>query len=239
MKLAKPHVDVGVLTNALEPMLIFWQRVVGLPFEEMLPLGRGLQQHRHGMNGSIFKLNHARDPLSDVPLAGYRELWIAREGLAERRALVDPDGSRVVLVPRGEGGVEGIGVRLAVRDEAAFHHFYQRALGLEVAGPNAYRCGDSILSFAPDPAARGDAAWTGRGYRYVTIQVFDVDSVHHAVLERGGREGRPPITLGKVARVAFVRDPDGNWIELSQRASLTGPLSPGGDVKTDPGSVLP
>src|SRR2546425_8865390 len=239
MKLAKPHVDVGALTNALEPMLTFWQRVVGLPFEEVLPLGRGLQQHRHGMNGSIFKLNHARDPLPDVPLAGYRELWIAREGLAERRALVDPDGNRVVLVPRGEGGVEGITVRLAVRDEAAFHRFYRGALGLEVAGPNAYRCGDSILSFAPDPAARGDTAWTGRGYRYVTIQVFDVDSVHHAVLERGGREGRPPITLGKVARVSFVRDPDGNWIELSQRASLTGPLPPGGDVTTDPGSVLP
>jgi lactoylglutathione lyase len=41
---------------------------------------------------------------------------------------------------------------------------------------------------------------------------------------RGGTEGRPPLTLGATARISFVRDPDGNWIEISQRASLTGPL---------------
>lgn len=41
----------------------------------------------------------------------------------------------------------------------------------------------------------------------------------------GGDEGRPPATLGKVARISFVKDPDGNWIEISQRASLTGDLS--------------
>src|SRR5712691_9195366 len=170
MKLAKPHVDVGVLTNALEPMLTFWQRVVCLPFEEVLPLGRGLQQHRHGMNGSIFKLNHARDPLSAEPPAGYRELCIARDGLAGRRALLDPDGNRVVLVPRGEGGLVGIEVRLAVRDEDSFHRFYGQALGLEREGPKAYRCGDSILSFTEDREARGDTPWTGHGYRYVTLQ---------------------------------------------------------------------
>jgi lactoylglutathione lyase len=33
-----------------------------------------------------------------------------------------------------------------------------------------------------------------------------------------------PITLGETARISFIRDPDGNWIELSQRASLVGPL---------------
>jgi lactoylglutathione lyase len=37
-------------------------------------------------------------------------------------------------------------------------------------------------------------------------------------------EGYAPVSLGKVARISFVRDPDGNWIELSQRASLTGNL---------------
>jgi len=63
----------------------------------------------------------------------------------------------------------------------------------------------------------------------LTIQIRDVDAEHRRVIERGGRGGRPPITLGTVARVSFVRDPDGNWIELSQRASLTGPLPPGTD----------
>jgi predicted enzyme related to lactoylglutathione lyase len=62
------------------------------------------------------------------------------------------------------------------------------------------------------------------GFRYITVQVLDVDAVHAGVLARGGMEGHSPMTLGKVARISFVRDPDGNWIELSQRASLTGDL---------------
>jgi predicted enzyme related to lactoylglutathione lyase len=65
---------------------------------------------------------------------------------------------------------------------------------------------------------------TAKGYRYVTIQVRDVDREHAGILARGGAEGRGPLTLGKLARISFVRDPDGNWIEISQRASLTGPL---------------
>jgi hypothetical protein len=30
--------------------------------------------------------------------------------------------------------------------------------------------------------------------------------------------------LGDVAYISFVRDPDGNWIEISQRKSITGSL---------------
>ena len=223
MNLAKPHIDVGLMTNALEPMLAFWQEAVGLPFEEVLPLGRGRRQHRHGMNGSVLKLNHWRDPLPVVPPSGYRELWIARAGLGARRELHDPDGNRIVLVPRE--GVEGIGVRLGVRDEDAFHRFYRDALQLEPIGRNTYRCGDSLLSFHFDPSAPHDAAMDGRGFRYITIQVWDVDAEHRGIVARGGSEGLAPITLGDVARISFVRDPDGNWIEISQRASLTGSVN--------------
>lgn len=35
------------------------------------------------------------------------------------------------------------------------------------------------------------------------------------------------VTLGTTARVSMVRDPDGNWIELTQHASITGSLEPG------------
>ena len=224
MNLAKPHLDVGLMTNALEPMLAFWQQDVGLRFAEMLPLGRGLRQYRHDMNGSVLKLNHARDPLPRDRPSGYRELSIARDAESRRRVLRDPDGNTVVLVPRGEDGVTGVAVLLGVRDEEAFHRFYGHALGFEPAGENAYRCGDTLLRFAADARAPADAAWTGQGFRYLTIQVWDVDAEHRGILERGGTEGRPPVTLGDVARVSFVRDPDGNWIEISQRASLTGPL---------------
>ena len=62
------------------------------------------------------------------------------------------------------------------------------------------------------------------GYRYTTIQVFDVVGEHRGILARGGREGSAPVKLGDVAYISFVRDPDGNWIEISQRKSLTGSL---------------
>lgn len=224
MRLAKPCIDVGILTNRAEEQLAFWQREVGLPFEERLPVRRGFAQMRHGMNGSVFKLNVVKEPVPDNSRSGYRELWIAREGVAAPRALEDPDGNRVLLVPPGHQGVTGIGVVLAVRDAAAHRHFYTHALGLEEAAPGAFRCGTSLFFVREDADARGDASRDGLGYRYTTIQVWDCNAEHAGVLARGGAEGAPAITLGETARFSFVRDPDGNWIEISQRASLTGPL---------------
>ena len=224
LDLAKQHVDVGLFTNNTDAMLAFWQREVGLPFEETLPLAPGQRQHRHAMNGSVLKLNSVRDPMPDAPLAGYRELLITREGIASPRQLVDPDGNHVTLVPSGHDGIAGILVRLAVRDEAAFHRFYGDAMQFERAGDRRYRCGDSLIEFVADPAAVEVGRMTARGFRYLTVQVRNVDAEHAGIVARGGAEGRPPITLGTTARISFVRDPDGNWIEVSQRASLTGPL---------------
>jgi lactoylglutathione lyase len=34
-----------------------------------------------------------------------------------------------------------------------------------------------------------------------------------------------PTTLGTTARISMLCDPDGNWIEISQRASITGSLA--------------
>jgi len=227
VQLAKQHFDVGLSTNLLEPMLEFWQNEAGLHYQGVLKLGGGHQQHRHDMNGSVLKVNHARDPLGAAPASGYRELLIARQGVSSTRTLADPDGNRVTLVPPGQQGVRGIGLRLAVRDEDAFHAFYGETLQLEACGRKAYRCGDSVLQFSHDPSAVPSEELFAPGYRYMTIQVQDCDAEHAGILARGGSEGRPPVTLGDVARISFVRDPDGNWIEISQRASLTGELPKG------------
>jgi len=224
VRLAKPHIDVGLYTNNAAAMLAFWRERIGLPFEETLPLGGGVRQHRHAMNGSVLKINDARDPLADAPPAGYRELFIARDDVAEPRQLIDPDGNAVTVVPRGYDGIDGIAVWLSVRDEGAFDRFYRDALGLEAAGERSYRCGDSLLRFAQDASAAEVGRMQAPGYRYITVQVWDVDAEHAGIVVRGGTEGRPPLTLGTTARISFVRDPDGNWIEVSQRASLTGPL---------------
>lgn len=61
-------------------------------------------------------------------------------------------------------------------------------------------------------------------YRYMTVQVFDVVSAHQAIVSAGGGEGMQPVHLGDVAYISFVLDPGGNWLEISQRKSITGSL---------------
>jgi catechol 2,3-dioxygenase-like lactoylglutathione lyase family enzyme len=225
MQLAKPRFDIGLSTNAIEPMLAFWQGEVGAPFDHLLPIRRGQDQHRHDLMGSVLKINHHEAPLPANPPSGYRELLIARVGISAARALVDPEGNRVSLVPLGEGGVTQIGVRLAVRDLAAHRRFYAETLGLPEERTGVFRAGESLILLAETPDAPADAQMAGPGWRYITLQVFKVDEEHAGVLARGGREALAPITLGTTARISMVRDPDGNWIELSQRASIVGALT--------------
>jgi lactoylglutathione lyase len=224
MKLAKPRIDVGLSTNSIEPLLAFWQGEAGARFDHVLAIRRGHDQHRHDVCGSVLKLNHHQAPLPAAAPSGYRELLIAREGLAEPRALADPEGNRVSLVPPGTEGVDQIGVRIAVRDLAAHRRFYGEALGLPEERPGAFRAGESLVLLEESADAPADAQMQGSGWRYITFQVFRVDEEHAAVLARGGREALAPVTLGATARISMVRDPDGNWIELSQRASIVGSL---------------
>lgn len=224
MDLAKPVIDVGVFTDQRDASLAFWQKEVGLPFEELLPTGGGVHQLRHGMNGSVLKLNHPRSGLPAVPPSGYRALWIARGDRGPTRTLHDPHGQPVHLVSPGTRGITGIGVTVAVRDVAAHRRFYLDGLGLEAVDEHVYRCGDSLLFVESDPGASADVPIHGIGYRYLTIQIRDCEAVHRQVLSRGGREGAPPRRMGDVAIFSMVRDPDGGWVELSQRRSLTGAL---------------
>lgn len=212
-------------------MLQFWQQQVGLPFDHLGKLGGGVQQLRHflgdGPTGPILKINHARDPLPDASPSGYQEVLIARDDITAPQNLRDPDGNRVSLVPSGYCGITGIGVRLGVRDLAAFDDFFGRVLSLPIigdAGDHAYACGESILIGRQDPDATGDAVQMAKGYRYLTVQIFEADKEYNTIIGLGGGAGHAPKTLGTTVRYGFIRDPDGNWIELSQRATLTGSL---------------
>lgn len=221
MQLAKKHIDVGLYTNDTEAMLKFWQTKVGLRFEGMQPLGQGVRQYRHEMNGSVLKLNSARDPLPEAKPSGYRELWIASPDLAEPEQLWDCDGNAIRLVLPGYAGVYGIALKLEVTNAAAYRAFFGGVMQLPAAGKDSYRIGDSLIMFEVSKRAHKDTPLRAKGYRYFTIQVSDVDREHQNLVQRGAVEAMAPTTLGEVARVSFIRDPDGNWIELSQRASLT------------------
>jgi len=227
MQLAKSVIDVGLSTNNLEPMLRFWQQDAAVRFDHMLPVRRGQKQYRHDEQGSVIKLNHHTEPLPEAAPSGFRELIIAREGLREPRRMVDPDGNRVQLVPKGFDGVTQLGVAMGVRSLSEHRRFYGDILGFAEqswSGDAAFCLGDSLLLLEEDRAATADPVRQARGWRYITLQVADIDAVHGELRSKGVREGLAPITLGDVARISMILDPDGNWIELSRRASIVGSL---------------
>jgi len=195
---------------------------VGLPYDHLGKLGGGMQQHRHHMNGSILKMNHSRNPLPVAAPSGIVGLRIAREGLADEQALSDPDGNKVMLVPKGTDGVQGIAILLKVNDAAQHDRFWTEAMQFERTGEGCYRCGDSLVVVAERGRVERSAEWRGPGYRYMTVQVWDCLAEYDGILARGGTSGGAPRVLGDTVRFAFVCDPDGNHIEISQRASLTG-----------------
>jgi catechol 2,3-dioxygenase-like lactoylglutathione lyase family enzyme len=220
IELAKPAIDVGLFTNDKDGVLAFWQGKVGVPFSELLPVGGGVHQHRHAIGDSVLKINHTREALDNADESGIRKLTIAGN-YSEAQELSDPDGNQVRLVPLGE--MEQMRIDLCVSDLPAHRHFYGEVLGFPEVSENIFAGGATQLALSQGTSTR-DPVQRARGYRYLTIQVFDVKSCHEKIISAGGREGRAPVKLGDVAHISFVRDPDGNWIEISQRKSITGSL---------------
>lgn len=223
IELAKAALDVGLYTNHREAMLAFWQQAAGLPFSEMLPLGGGLQQHRHAIGETVLKINHTREPLAVEPACGIRKLILARPDAGEVSELSDPDGNRLAIVPANHEHITQLRVELVVNDLQRHQDFYGEVLGFPEMNANTFLCGVSQLLLRQGEA-QVNPVQQARGYRYLTIQVFDVLGCHAEILRKGGREGRAPVKLGDVAHISFVRDPDGNWMEISQRKSITGSL---------------
>ncbi len=225
MKLSKDFIDVGIQTNQRDAMLDFWGNDVGLPYEELLKVGGGTHQHRHTLNGSVLKLNHVREPLPGGSATGYVGLLIVVANLNRQQTLEDPDGNNVTLVPEGYNGISHIGINMEVSSLDKFQHFYRNILQIEEVNETCFKWGTTLFFLTENTGHQHCEDMRGIGFRYITVQVHKVDEEHRGVLARGGSEGLPPVTLGKTARISFILDPDGNWIEISQRASLTGDLS--------------
>jgi predicted enzyme related to lactoylglutathione lyase len=206
-------------------MLAFWKREAGAVFDHVLPIRRGVKQYRHDISGSVLKINNHYEPLPQRRPSGYSELLIARDDIAAERKLRDPDGNAVRLVPTGAYGITQVGIRLHVRNMATHRTFFTNALELNEVAEGIFRAGATLILLEQSANATGDASVDGIGWRYITFQVFKVDQEHARILDRGGQEAMKPTTLGDTARISMIRDPDGNWIEISQRASLVGSLA--------------
>jgi len=223
MNLAKPALDVGLFVDGdCNAVLDHWSQTVGVSFDELLPTGGGVRQHRHALGNSVIKINHSREALNPSPPSGYRELLIADAEVNSEADVTDPLGNVVTLVPPGD--VKQLRLRVATPDVTELLHFYRHILELEPVADSVVGCGDSQIEVVPGPRPT-PSALRGNGFRYITIQVHDVVAEHRSILNRGGTEGTAPVRLGEVAYISFIKDPDGNWIEISQRKSLTGTLN--------------
>lgn len=222
MDLAKPHLDCGLYTNRIDELRAFYADTVGLPYEELLKAGGGIHQHRYGLRGAVLKVNASREPLPDGPTT-LRRLLIADDAVSEPRVLTDPDGLAVTVVPSGAFDVDTVGVQWASSDPARLARLLEEGFGAAKVRDDAWRVGTTLLLLEDDAGAR-HTGLRARGFRYLTVQVRDVRAEHARLVGLGWTEQTPPVRLGEVAYISFVRDFDGTPIEISQRASLTGPL---------------
>lgn len=214
MRLTKGQLDVGLFCEDIEPMLAFFGDAVGLELDCVLPVTRSLVQHRFLAAGSVVKVNHSTHPLATESRDGYRRLSLARNDISEPIALANG----VELVPTGRGGVTGAAITVRVRDPEAQRRFYRDALGLVQNGQGSTLVGETLIFVEGGATSVADPQLEGRGWRYITFQVHDVDETYAEAIRGGAREAMPPTSLGKTARIAMILDPDGNWIELSQRS---------------------
>ena len=218
--IVKDAVDVGIATNQLEASQAFWGDTVGLRYDHLLKVGGGIHQHRYDLHGAVLKLNSHRQPLTATP-TGFTALTTVVDG-SDDVELTTPDATPVLLASSIEAGIRTV-IRLEATDAGRTATAIEAGLGARRAHDQC-RIGETVIDVVEVPDRAPTTAREGTGIRYLTVQVRDVESAHAHALANGLVEGQAPLRLGDTAYISFVRLPDGDWIELSQRASLTGPL---------------
>lgn len=224
IEIVKNQLDFGLLTQ--NPAVVdYWREEVALPLSEVLPVRRGHDQYRFDLGGTVIKVNLIESfEAAGTGRSGFESVLIPRAGLRSAESLEDPDGNKLMLVPPGENGVTQMGVCLGVREAARSRAHYGQVLGFTEEAPSVFRCGESLLFLEERADAPTGMTRPGLGWTYLTVQVRDCDAEVARLESLGAQLATRPVNLGEVARMAMVGDPDGNLLEVSQRASLTGPL---------------
>ena len=140
--------------------------------------------------------------------------------------LSDPDGNRIELV--GIAGIEPfVQVGLTVADAAASDRFYVDTLGCAPSPTTEYdgtvihnvRFGETGLKYAQGPSGLPDRSGfflQRAGIRYLTAHVVSLDDTLDRLRSHDVTVAMEPTEMD-LGRVAFITDPDGNWIELLER----------------------
>lgn len=222
IEIVKPAVDVGLATNRLEESQRFWEDEVGLAYDHLLKVGGGVHQHRYVLHGAVLKLNSHRQTLEPTTTGLVALRTVGR--VPAPRELLTPDGTPVTVVPADHGGIGATEVTLTASEPERTAQALVGGLGFTPGADDAVELGETRLRIVEAPERQPTQGRDGLGLRYLTVQVRDVRAAHRHALAHGLTEGLSPIRLGDTAAISFVRLPDGDWVELSQRASLTGAL---------------
>jgi hypothetical protein len=90
--LAKDAIDVDLFTERLSESLQSCGSEVGLLYEEMLPIGGGVRQHRFSAGQSAVKVNHSKDPLPGGAASTLAAIRLSMPTGTAHRSLSSPDG---------------------------------------------------------------------------------------------------------------------------------------------------
>jgi predicted enzyme related to lactoylglutathione lyase len=129
-------------------------------------------------------------------------------------------------------GKAGADLGIVVNDLEAMLVFYRDTLGLYHEGQNPVPGGGvmhrlwaaetMIKLVAPEPAPTAQnppgGLAGGRGLRYFTFTVTNLDEAYEACVEAGATVVRAPMTVAPNIRIAMIEDPDGNYVEFLERA---------------------
>ena len=218
VNLTRKSFDIGLYTDNGDAVLAFWQKEVGFECAAALPVDATTVQHRHRAPGCAMKINVVpKGSLGASPAAGgFCELVVSRTGLTSEKKLVDPDGNRILLVPPDALGEARIGMRVRTNSAEKLGRLYQHAMGFRALDDRTYTSEGSRLMVEETTDPIDGGRLRAAGYRYLTFHVGDVDADYAEVVSSGAPSGMAPMDFGNVARIAFVKDGDGNWYELAR-----------------------
>ena len=131
-----------------------------------------------------------------------------------------------------EAQKSSIDIGIIVKDIDAMMKFYGEILGLDLEATipmpgggtmNRFKVGDCIIKLiALDPAPSAEAEPGGiraaSGYGYWTIHVPSLEEIIGKVEADGGKVVVPIREIREGVSIAFLEDPDGNWVELLQNS---------------------
>jgi lactoylglutathione lyase len=213
--------DIGLFSdNPAMPQ--FYEHELGLPYVDVLQHSPTYQERFYEVNGASLKINYSIEPMQPGS-SGYRGLLIARDDVATPQTVTDPDGLEITLVPRGAPGASTLGVRVAVADVDRQRDFLVDALDATEDGEDLVVGSTRFLVERATGATTPTPTWR-RGFNYVLIAVDDAAAAHDALIAAGAVHGMRPIRLADRCVFSWVRDPNGNWVEIVQYAADTGEL---------------